>query len=287
MTIQRWLGSKIASGFLTIIVMFMFMFLLGFIADPIINLYVDPYDTIVGNEPAWSEVDVATSNGSISGWGLHFIKGLISMGLVGFLKTALLNPFNFFNLRNSGFVSYRRASTTTTTGRDRAVNVSWIAVAIGIASAFYFFYKWVQKIIGHTLTRIGNNIVDTSLPGDDEDLKPPPDWKPKPTGSKAAESAFQEADRLSDPVPSSSSHAKPERSTSGSSENVDTAATPIHTPVEAPSATSGGPVMHEEPLLATTVTDRDARTSIDTGVTTALDDAREQGWSFVGIPRQR
>ena len=289
MTIQRWLGSKIASGFLTIVVMFMFMFLLGFIADPIINLYVDPYDTIVGNEPAWSEVDVATSNGSISGWGLHFMKGLISMGLVGFLKTALLNPFNFFNLRSSGFVSYRRASSTTTTGRDRAVNVSWIAVAIGIMSAFYFFYKWVQKIIGHTLTRIGNNIVDTSFPGDDEDLKPPPDWKPTPTGSKEAETAFQQADRLSDPFATSSTHVQPESNAPSGLDDTQSAEAvgPIDQPAETPTPTTGATVRTEEPLLATSVTDRDPHETIDTGVSSALDDAREQGWSFVGIPRQR
>lgn len=29
------------------------------------------------------------------------------------------------------------------------------------------------------LVRLGNNIVDTKLPGDDDDLKPPADWKYK------------------------------------------------------------------------------------------------------------
>jgi hypothetical protein len=285
MTIQRWLGSKLVSGVLTIGMMFIFMFLLGFIADPIINLYVDPYDTIVGNEPAWSEVDVATANGNISGWGLHFIKGLISMGLVGFLKTALLNPFNFFNLRGSGFVSYRRANTTTTTGRDRAVNVSWIAVAIGIMSAFYFFYKWVQKIIGHTLTRIGNNIVDTSLPGDDEDLKPPPDWKPTPTGTKEAEAAFEHAERLSGQIrPHDDTHEG--TATSGSpavptsTSEADDKTMENHTPTHEPTASGFS-------LNAPPVVNQGAEARIDTGVSSALDNAREQGWSFVSIPRQR
>lgn len=287
-TIQRYLGSKVSSGVLTIVVMFMVMFFLGFVADPIINLYVDPYDTIVGNESYWSEVDVATSNGRISGWGLHLLKGLISMGLVGFVKTALLNPFNFLNLRGSGFVSYRRSGSATT-GRDRAVNVSWIAVAIGITSAFYFFYKWVQSIIGHTLKRIGNNIVDTSLPGDDEDLKPPPDYQPTPTGSKETENAWQAAEQLAEPTNSDAQyppvHAKSEGATmiqDPDASNVPSAEGPSQAePAEAPDEQSAASESVVQQTLSGAGTDR--------GFSTALDEAREPGWSFVGVPvpRQR
>lgn len=288
MTIQRWLGSKVFSGFLTIVVMFIFMGILGFVADPIINLYTDPYDTIIGNEPYWNEVDVATSTGTISGWGLHFTKGLISMGLVGFLKTALLNPFNFFNLRGSGFVSYRRANTATT-GRDRAVNVSWIAVAIGIMSAFYFFYKWVQSIISHTLTRIGNNIVDTSLPGDDDDLKPPPDYQAKPTGTKEAEAAWQEAERLHESILHSQTDAQ------GS---VKPGTPPPDGAAEAPEASHILPAESQsladdhhspidEPTQVQTELQQDREGEVDKGLSSALAGARDQGWSFVGIPRQR
>ncbi|ETN44878.1 uncharacterized protein HMPREF1541_09753 [Cyphellophora europaea CBS 101466] len=273
MTVQRYLGSKVSSGLLTIGVMVIIVFFLGFVADPIINLYIDPYDTIVGNEPYWSEVDVATSNGSISGWCLHFLKGVISMGLVGFLKTALLNPFNFLSPRGIGFGSYRRSGTTTT-GRDRAVNVSWIAVAIGIMSAFYFFYKWVQTIIGHTLTRIGNNIVDTSLPGDDDDLKPPLDYQPKPSGRKEAESAWQAAERVRE---------APSRPTSSSNQESPTKSEGPHTRPDAPDQVSE---QSEVPEIAV---GQRSQIGLDMyrGFSSALDDAREQGWSFVGIPHQR
>ena len=298
LTVQRWLGSKISSGLLTVLVMLTIMFFLGFVADPIINLYVDPYDTIVGNERYWNEVDVNDANDTISGWTLHFMKGLISMGLVGFLKTALFNPFNFLNLRGTGFVSSRRSGMSTTS-RDRAVNVSWIAVAIGISSAFYFFYKWVQTLIGHTLQRIGNNIVDTSLPGDDDDLKPPPDWKPP--ASNEADDAWQAAERTTEsrepiapvdrdiePEPTSSERRQPTEPPSYSSHTL--AATSAQPLTSEPG--SGGYSHHDQASTQGESPDTRQQDSLlvdemDTGSSSALDVAREQEWSFVGIPRQR
>lgn len=249
LSLQRYLGNKLFTSMLTICVMIMIMFFLGFVADPIINLYVDPYDTIVGNEPYWSEVDVVRRSDSVSGWSLHFTKGLISMGLVGFLKTAFLNPFNFLNIRGTGFVSTRRA--TANTGRDRAVNVSWIAVAIGITSAFYFFYKWVQTIIKHTLQRIGNHVVDTSLPGDDDDLRPPPDWKPEK--SEPSEEAAK------------SSTVSPE-------------ATPVVIPPVDEDENSDGMASREP---------KERPEEFLPGQDQGISSAFEQGWSFIGIPRQR
>lgn len=176
LTLQRYLGSKISSGVLTVFFMLFAMFMLGFVADPILNFYTDPYDTIVGREDVWQQVNVNESKDSLSGWAEHFLKGLVSMGVLSFLRTMILNPFQWWNFRNSGFVSWRTAGRSTS-GRDRAVNISWLVVAMGMLSAAYFFYQWVQAIIGRFLQNIGNNIVDTQLPGDDDDLKPPSGWK--------------------------------------------------------------------------------------------------------------
>jgi hypothetical protein len=176
LTLQKYLGSKPVSGALTVIVMILVMFLLGFIADPILNLYTDPYETIMRHEDLWERVEVKQAKVSGSGWGQHFIKGLVSMGVLSFFRSMVLNPFHWINLRNTGFFG-GRSSGRSTTGRDRALNVSWVMVAFGVVTAFYLFYKWVQAIISRYLQRIGNNIVDTQLPGDDDDLKPPPDFK--------------------------------------------------------------------------------------------------------------
>ena len=265
LSLQHYLGSKIVTGLLTAAVMVIIMFWLGFVADPIINLYVDPYDTLVGNEPYWTEVDVVSRSSSFSGWSLHFTKGLISMGLVGFLKTAFLNPFNFLNIRGTGFVSTRRSgSGTGTTGRERAVNVSWIAVAIGITSAFYFFYKWVQTIIKHTLQRIGNHVVDTSLPGDDEDLRPPPDWKPQSPAPSTDEAKNTEALR-----------SEPDTVTEAAVDSAEKG--PKLEPSSRPVEEDVGVGIEE------TVASR----TDESGFSSALDGAQDQGWSFVGIPRKR
>lgn len=177
LTVQRWLSSKITVTSLTIVFMIFIVFLLGFIADPIINIYLDPYDSVIGHNAIsdiWDELDVVTPGSRlVSPWWGHFTKGFISMGLVGFMKMLFLNPWQWINLRTSGSWVSGRANT----GRNRAVNISWIAVAIGLATAFVVFYKWVEAIVQRQLQKLGNNIVDTNLPGDDDDLKPPAGWR--------------------------------------------------------------------------------------------------------------
>lgn len=177
--LQHYLSSRITITFFTVAFMLFVVFVLGFVADPIINIYMDPYDSIRGRESIWEELEITSDSDSESPvpyWAQHFTKGLISMGLVGFLKTLFLNPFQWINLRIGG--SWSTSGTRAATGRDRAVNISWIAVIIGVCSAFVFFYRWMQAVVQRQLTKLGNNIVDTQLPGDDEDLKPPPGWKP-------------------------------------------------------------------------------------------------------------
>ena len=189
LAVQRYLSNWYTVSALTILFMICVVFILGFIADPIINIYLDPYESLMGHESIWEELEVrSVMESPVSQWSQHFAKGFISMGLVGFLKTLLLNPFQWVNLRFGGSLSSARG----TTGRDRAVNLSWIAIVIGVCSAFAFFYKFVQAIVQRSLQRIGNNIVDTQLPGDDDDLKAPPGWKFKsPAEPQASTSPHQ------------------------------------------------------------------------------------------------
>lgn len=275
LTLQRYLGSTPISAALTVVAMLLMMFILGFIADPLINLYVDPYDTISGKEDFWSEVQIQNAGESVSGWSLHFLKGLVSMGLVGFLKTAVLNPFQWWNLRGTGWIS-ARSSGTSATGRDRAANISWIAVVIGISSAFYFFYQWVQTIIARTLQRIGNNIVDTQLPGDDDDLKPPPGWKydvPKLTAADSPASATDDA-------------TKPISSADLADGTFTAAAESQSSPVVSPKGGTGEQSAAEdygmnastpEPALL------ESRAQADGAYSSALESARDQDWSFVDL----
>ena len=125
LTAQRLLSSRVSVFILTVVLMIFVIFLLGFLADPIINLYLDPYDTLTGKESLWEELEVRPKKDdeTISLWGQHFAKGFISMGLVGFIKTIALNPFTYLNARYTGSWGFGGYSGRATTGRDRSTAI--------------------------------------------------------------------------------------------------------------------------------------------------------------------
>lgn len=173
---QRLLQSRGSTVFFTLCFLILIIFVLGFIADPIINFYIDPYDTLTGNT-YWYPIDLAdVDDEAMAGWGAHFAKGFVSLGVFGIIKTLALNPIHWWNWRSAGMLGGR--SRPSLTGRNRVMAISWFAIIVGICSAFFLFYKWVQSIISMSLQYLGNHIVDTQLPGDDDDIKPPPGWKP-------------------------------------------------------------------------------------------------------------
>jgi hypothetical protein len=124
----HWISSTAAQIMLTLAIFIVASFTLGYVADPIINLYLDPYDTIAhGSQPLLPTDEPVT-------WTEHFVKGFASLGLVGFAKFLLtLSPWQMYNMRTS--VGGR------TTGRDRMAQISWIAVAVGI-----FTFTWVRML---------------------------------------------------------------------------------------------------------------------------------------------
>ncbi|KIV84161.1 hypothetical protein PV11_06131 [Exophiala sideris] len=274
LTVQKFLGGSLASGILTVLAMVLVMFLLGFVADPIINFYAEPYDSVLGRENVWREVDLNESKGRLSNWAQHFMKGLVSMGVLSFLRTMILNPFQWWNLRNTGMIT-SRVGGRSATGRDRAVNVSWIVILMGVLSASYFFYKSVQAIIGKVLQHIGNNIVDTQLPGDDDDLKPPPGFN---FGAK-----YSTADTPQSSMPTSHNPGQGEVETPTRSEqDADQEnqendrqegladSTPVHRVNQKEGARSDAD--DSERFMPGTFN--------HSGYSSALNDARSQGWSF-------
>lgn len=77
------------------------IFIFGFIADPIINLYLDPYDTITSiPTTGLSEFHLEDEEAS---WAEHFLKGMASLGLLGFVKAFFaMSPWHWWQLRQSG-----------------------------------------------------------------------------------------------------------------------------------------------------------------------------------------
>ena len=148
---SHWVSSSITQIGLTVSIFFLAMFLLGFIADPIINLYLDPYSAISTDplskinhkiEPVLSEDDVPS-------WAEHFLKGLASLGLLGFVKFVFaLSPWQWWNIRSSGIVS-GGSGRGGATGRDRMASLSWVMIVLGVAT-----FLWVSiQIYIHSFCR--------------------------------------------------------------------------------------------------------------------------------------
>jgi hypothetical protein len=272
--------SRVARMLLTILIVALLMFVLGFVADPIINIYVDPVQTLAGQR-YWEPVKVDNIGKKVddSWWIQHFMKGLVSVGVMGFFKAVLLaNPWNFWNLRHSGLLG---GSTRSTTGRDRAVNISWIAVLIGVGSALYFFYQQVAKFSQSTLSKFANGVIEVQMDDDDEDLKVPPfadrgfskvtpPTKTTSDGNSTTETATQVDGRLT-----------PEVKTENFDKEAKSRPEAIAMTPEPPPTIS--PLLRDvQPSNARSDTQRDAKS---VGWSSAIHEAQKSGWSFNSVGR--
>lgn len=137
----HWIGSTVAQLALTIAILLLTVFLLGFVADPIINLYVDPMETIYYSE-FWetNSVSGVLPTDQKASWLEHFVKGLASLGVLSFIKTIFaLSPWQWWNLRSSGVVSGGRA-----TGRSRVASLSWAVILIGVLTFLWVCWQVVD-----------------------------------------------------------------------------------------------------------------------------------------------
>lgn len=117
------IGAQIA---LTGLILIFIIFFLGFVADPIIGLYVDPWSYLSWN--SWSKPSSGYyyEDDEPSTWYEHFAKGFASMGVLGFLKVLIASPFSYFRIGGGG--------RTRNSGRDRVEQVSWIIIIIGVGT---------------------------------------------------------------------------------------------------------------------------------------------------------
>ncbi|KAI9793028.1 MAG: hypothetical protein M1833_000849 [Piccolia ochrophora] len=167
----NWISSTATQIALTGTILFLAMFLLGFVGDPIINLYLDPYHTISSVNLSKSNIKVEpvlTDEDEFS-WFEHFIKGLASLGLLGFVKVLFaMSPWQWFNLRGSGLMggSGRPAGAS---GRDRLASISWIVVLIGVGTFLWGVYKGVRAWSRKTLEKAGERVMDVQADEDDDE----------------------------------------------------------------------------------------------------------------------
>lgn len=128
----RWISSAGTQILLTIGILLLTVFLLGFVADPIIDFYVGSL-----------EVDLDMDEERTS-WPEHFLKGLAVLGITSFSRALFtLSPFSTF--RPTGIVTPGRS----TTGRNRAASISWLFIVLGVAS-----FLWVCQNLSPVMSII-------------------------------------------------------------------------------------------------------------------------------------
>ncbi|KAH8164954.1 hypothetical protein CIB48_g3301 [Xylaria polymorpha] len=117
------LRSPFISLMMTLAILFVTIFLLGFVADPILGLWLDPVGTITdtvipGGRFAHED---AINLGEADGWFEHLLKGVFSLGLLGFVKAFLaMSPWQWWNLRTSGIAVWKATRKYTQRTLDRA-----------------------------------------------------------------------------------------------------------------------------------------------------------------------
>lgn len=120
LTWARWISSAGTQILLTIGILLFAVFLLGFVADPIIDFYVGSLDV---------DLDM---NEEETSWLEHFAKGVAALGFASFFR-AIFSLSPFLSVRSTGIVTPGRS-----TGRNRAASISWLLIVLGVAS-----FLWV------------------------------------------------------------------------------------------------------------------------------------------------
>jgi len=170
----RWLSSKLIRLLMTLSIFVITVFVLGFIADPIINLWVDPFGSIADT---LSDVihDVEALNPveedqEPDTWSFHFLKGFLSLGLLGVIKSFIaMSPWQWYFRIGGG----RRRGT----GRDRLESINWALVIVGIITFLGATWKLVSHLSAKALERASNRVVDIGedTPDDDDEEDGPPE----------------------------------------------------------------------------------------------------------------
>jgi len=134
------ISSTVSQVGLTLAICLILVFLLGFIADPIINLYLDPLATISSVGLTTPSIVIEQEPGL---WVEHFAKGFASLSLLGFAKFLIgLSPLQWLNVRGSSVIMGR--SSMGGTGRDRLHQISWFTLGVGTITVLWVVWAAVR-----------------------------------------------------------------------------------------------------------------------------------------------
>jgi hypothetical protein len=120
----RWISSPIAQVLLTFIIMVAGIFVFGFIADPIIAVFLGDLEPLDEIPEEMQEIYDAP-------WTIHFIKGMASIGLLGFVRVVALPSF-LFNIRQT--IPVRLGGQRGRTGRGDVQNITLVLILTGLVT---------------------------------------------------------------------------------------------------------------------------------------------------------
>lgn len=164
------LSSKWAQVALTAFILLCSIFILGFVADPLFDLWSDPVGTI-GDTVTSVVSDIEAMREPYptepASWAEHFLKGFFSLGIVGIFKTMVAaSPWHWWNIRSSGLAGGGRRHGT---GRGRVENISLIFVVIGALTFLMGIWKGVKTLSSRVLKNVSDRVIDVGADDDDDE----------------------------------------------------------------------------------------------------------------------
>ncbi|KAI5856011.1 RING finger domain protein [Tricharina praecox] len=143
-----WLTSTSTTFLATSVLLLLIVWLLGYVSGPILATYlVDVPDNL--------ELPVPRG-----GWAEHFLRGLASLGLLGFAKVMyIVGPSSWLNMRASGNLG----------GRERVSRLTWIVIALGVANFFVWLWRRVGGYVKGRMESVAGDVLDVGEGGDGDE----------------------------------------------------------------------------------------------------------------------
>ncbi|KAF8414893.1 hypothetical protein BGX38DRAFT_1251571 [Terfezia claveryi] len=166
LAISRWVDSRGLQLSITSGIFLLTIYILGFVADPIINAYLSS-PSLPSPPPQFRPRTAPTTEESVPGvipakpgsFVEHMLKGITSLGLLGFVKVLFfLGPNSWWNLRQSGILG--NSGGRTPSGRDRLGQLGWIVVVVGVFNFFVWVWKKVSVWTRGWLDKAVEEILD-------------------------------------------------------------------------------------------------------------------------------
>ena len=166
-----YLRSTIVKLALTLTAFLTLIFVLGFVADPILSMWVDPVGTVAETVTGiMSDIEALKrpSHYEPDTWMEHWLKGFFSFGILGFVKFLVgLSPLHWWNVRssvNGGFV--RRPVQD---GRGRIENISIYFVVVGAFTFLVAIWKAIGMTSSLLMDKLADSVMDVGTDDGDEE----------------------------------------------------------------------------------------------------------------------